>query len=160
MSKKSAGIMMYHFEKDRLNILLGHMGGPFWRNRDDGGWSILKGEYDESEDPFTAAKREFEEETGMRPEGDFIELNELKQSGGKKIKIWALEGYCNPSNLTSNTFEIEWPPKSGKMRRFPEMDRFAWYTIESARKKILKSQRQLIDQLCEILNHDGSGKNA
>jgi predicted NUDIX family NTP pyrophosphohydrolase len=152
MKKNSAGLMMYRFKNGALEILLGHMGGPFWRKKDDGAWSIPKGEYEAEENPFDAAKREFFEETGLRPNGDFIRLTVQTQPGGKRIHAWAFEGDLDPSKLKSNAFELEWPPHSGKISSFPEIDRAEWFLPSAARRKILKGQRGFIDELCTLLD--------
>jgi predicted NUDIX family NTP pyrophosphohydrolase len=157
--KRSAGLLMYKYNEDYLEVLLGHMGGPFWVNKDKGAWSIIKGEYGEDEDPFLAAKREFVEETGLEPSGDFKELKEIKQPSGKHIKIWAFKGDFNPENLKCNTFELEWPPKSGIFQNFPEIDRVAWLPTNIAKEKILKGQIGFIDDLCALLNYDSSIEN-
>lgn len=151
MKKKSAGLLMFHFKNGVLELLLCHMGGPFWKKKDCGAWTIPKGEYEEGENPFDAAKREFLEETGFTPEGTFIKLTPLKQTGGKLISAWAFEGDCDLSKITSNTFEIEWPPHSGRISIFPEIDRAEWFPIILAREKILKGQIGFIEELCVIL---------
>jgi predicted NUDIX family NTP pyrophosphohydrolase len=129
-------------------VLLAHMGGPFWRNKDDGGWSIVKGEYDEHEDAYAAARREFEEETGARPPpGEVLALGELRQPNGKWIMAWALEGDLDPSSIKSNTFVIEWPRGSGEQREFPEIDRAGWFDTAAARRKLVKGQVAFIEEL-------------
>jgi predicted NUDIX family NTP pyrophosphohydrolase len=145
---------MYRFKGKVLEVFLGHMGGPFWAKKDEGAWSIPKGEYEDRENPLEAAKREFTEETGLEPDGDFIELQTLKQPGGKVIRAWAFEGDCDPSGIRSNTFELEWPPRSGKISQFPEIDRARWFPTNLARKKILKGQTGFVDELCELLGYD------
>ena len=134
-----------------LEVLLVHPGGPFWANKDDGAWSIPKGEFDDDEDPLDAARREFEEETGSAPSGDVIPLEPLRQSSGKVVYAWAVRGDFDPSTLKSNTFSMEWPPKSGRQQDFPEVDRAAWFAIEAAERKILKGQAALLRQLREKL---------
>jgi predicted NUDIX family NTP pyrophosphohydrolase len=151
MKKKSAGLLMFRIKNGALELLLCHMGGPFWKKKDSGAWTIPKGEYEEGEEPFDTARREFFEETGFTPEGTFIQLTSLKQSGGKLISAWAFEGDCDVSKLTSNTFEIEWPPHSGKISSFPEIDHAEWFPPDLAREKILKGQIGFIDELCRIL---------
>ncbi|MFH0962516.1 MAG: NUDIX domain-containing protein [Planctomycetota bacterium] len=151
MAKTSAGLLMYRRRQGVLEVLLVHPGGPFWAKKDLGVWSIPKGEYVEREDPLEAAKREFEEETGFRAQGDFQPLTPATQPGGKVVHAWALEGDCDPSSLRSNTFTMEWPPKSGKQRDFPEVDRAAWFSIDEAKQRILKGQLPLLLQLAEIL---------
>lgn len=153
MAKKSAGLVMYRFRDARLEVLLVHPGGPFWRNKDDGVWSIPKGEYTEDEDPFEVAKREFKEETGYEAEGNFIKLAPVKQPSRKIIAAWAFEGDCDAGKIKSNTFSMEWPPRSGKQAEFPEVDRAAWFPIDAAKSKLLKGQVGLIEQLCEALDY-------
>lgn len=154
MKKKSAGLIMYRFRKNILEVLIAHMGGPFWAKKDEGSWSILKGEFNDDENPFDAAKREFEEETNIKPEGNFIELKPIKISSGKRIFAWAFEGNCDPSNIKSNTFKMEWPPKSGKMAEFPEIDKAEWFSTKVAKLKILKGQLGFLNELISILNYD------
>lgn len=152
MPKKSAGLLCFRKGSDGPEVLLVHPGGPFWAKRDDGAWSIPKGEIEPDEDPLMAARREFEEETGFQAVGDPIPLDPLRQSGGKLVFAWAMRGDCDPSRLKSNTFSMEWPPKSGTKREFPEVDRAAWFPIETARRKILKGQAPLIAELEVKLN--------
>ena len=135
-----------------LEVLLVHPGGPFFTKKDAGSWSIPKGEYLSDEHPLDAAKREFKEETGMDPEGEFMALLPIKQSGGKIVTAWAVEGDLDPETVVSNNFEIIWPPGSGKLRSFPEIDKAAWFTLEVAKQKINKGQISLLDQLAELLN--------
>ena len=124
-----------------------HPGGPFWRKKDLGAWSIPKGEYQEDESPLDAARREFEEETGIQPKGEFMALGEVRQSGGKVVSAWAFEGDCDPGTIQSNMFSMEWPPRSGKMQEFAEIDRAEWFTIAAAREKILKAQAEFLVRL-------------
>lgn len=145
--KKSAGILVYRFYSGELEVFLVHPGGPFWKNKDDGAWSIPKGEYADDEDPLEAAKREFEEETGIVCDGKFIMLDPIKQKGGKIVSAWALEKDIDAKSIKSNLFSMEWPPKSGKMQEFPEVDRGAWYELNEAKQKINSSQADFIDQL-------------
>lgn len=147
MSKKSAGILLFHEKDERLEVLLVHPGGPFWMKKDDGAWSIPKGEFTDGEEPLAAAQREFQEEIGALSAGDFIELEPLKQAGGKLVFAWAIRGEFDPSGLKSNMFSMEWPPKSGKQREFPEVDRAGWFGIDAARTKILKGQEPFLNQL-------------
>jgi predicted NUDIX family NTP pyrophosphohydrolase len=147
MKKKSAGILMYKRSGHELLLLLVHPGGPFWARKDFGAWSIPKGEYEEGEDPFTAAKREFGEELGAEPSGEFWELGELVQPGRKTVIVWAVEGDFDTRDLKSNTFELEWPPKSGRRQEFPEVDRADWFAPADARRKILPGQSGFIDRL-------------
>ena len=138
---------MYRHSGNRVEVLLAHPGGPFWSKKDAGSWSIPKGEYADSEDPLAAAKREFREETGFAVIEPLIFLGEIKQPSGKIVCAWAFKGDCDPSKLVSNTFELEWPPKSGKMTAFPEVDRVAWFEIAEAKQRILKGQKDFITAL-------------
>lgn len=149
--KKSAGILVYRLRSKAIEVFLVHPGGPFWKNKDDGAWSIPKGEYTEDEDPLEAAKREFEEETGIPCDGDFIKLEPVKQKSGKLVLAWALEKDIDPDKIKSNLFSMEWPPKSGKMQEFPEIDKGKWYDLNEAKQKINSSQAAFIDQLVEKL---------
>lgn len=146
---------MFRRQARGLQVLLAHMGGPFWQRKEEGAWSIPKGELD-TEEPFHAALREFEEETGYRPTGNFIELTPVKQPGGKTVYAWALEFDCDAARIKSNTFSMEWPKGSGKMCEFPEIDRAEWVPLALARKKILKGQAALLDQLEQKLEAKGS----
>jgi predicted NUDIX family NTP pyrophosphohydrolase len=150
-ARQSAGLLPYRFTDDRLEVFLIHPGGPFWRNKDDGAWSIAKGEYDENEDALAAARREFAEETGTVPHGDFRALGEVKQKGGKIVQAWAVALDIDAGAISSNSFALEWPPKSGKMQDFPEADRAAWFGMEEARRKILSSQAPFLDTLEKLL---------
>jgi len=144
MAKRTAGILLFREAPDGLEVLLVHPGGPFWARKDEGAWSIPKGLVDDGEDPFDAAKREFREETGGAPDGEAIALDPLRQPSGKTIHAWALRGEFDPATLTSNTFSMEWPPDSGQLREFPEVDRAGWFSIEEAGRKILKGQAPLL----------------
>lgn len=128
MLKKSAGILLYRINSSKLEVLLVHPGGPYWAKKDAGVWSVPKGEFEEVEDPLEAAKREMKEETGIKIKGNFIELTPVKLKSGKMIYAWAVCGDCEAENITSNTFELEWPPKSGKREIFPEVDKAEWFT--------------------------------
>jgi predicted NUDIX family NTP pyrophosphohydrolase len=150
MPKLSAGILLFRRRPAGVEVMLVHPGGPFWAKKDAGAWSIPKGLADEGEDLLAAAKREFLEETGMAVDGDFPDLGAHKQAGGKTIVAWACEGDFDPALLKSNTFVIEWPPHSGRMAEFPEVDRAAWYSIDEALEKINKGQRPIIARLREI----------
>ena len=150
MGKQSAGLLMVRYRDSNLEVFLVHPGGPFWSKKDEGAWSIPKGEYTDEEDPLTAARREFKEETGSEAAGNFIPLSPLKQPGGKVISAWAVEGDCRAEAVKSNTFTMEWPPRSGKQAEFPEVDRAAWFSIEQAKKKILKGQAGFIEELCSL----------
>ncbi|MEP7147207.1 MAG: NUDIX domain-containing protein [bacterium] len=145
--KKSAGILLYRLDKNLIEIFLVHPGGPFWAKKDAGSWSIPKGEFTDEEDALTAAKREFFEETGSRVTGDFIELTPVNLKSGKTVYAWAAEGDIDPDKIFSNSFEIEWPPRSGKMQEFPEIDRGEWFSIHVSREKINASQIGLIEEL-------------
>lgn len=147
----SAGILLYHWEKNVLQLFLVHPGGPFWKNKDEGAWTIPKGEFGEHEDPLEAAFRELEEETGFRLRGKAISLGHTIQRGGKKVFAWALEAEIDASKIKSNLFELDWPPRSGKKQQFPEIDRAAWFTVEVARQKINPSQALFIDELVRLL---------
>jgi predicted NUDIX family NTP pyrophosphohydrolase len=147
--KKSAGILLYKRVEKQLLVLLVHPGGPFWKNKDAGHWSIPKGEFSDEENAFDAAIREFEEETGTRLDGYFIELTSVKLKSGKVVYAWALEKDLDADAIVSNTFEIEWPPKSGTLKSFPEIDRAQWFTIEEAWEKINEAMRDFLLQLEE-----------
>jgi predicted NUDIX family NTP pyrophosphohydrolase len=151
MPKRSAGLLMYRRCNGKLELFLVHPGGPFWAKKDEGAWSIPKGEYSDGEDPLEAAKREFKEETGFEVEGETVELRPVKQSGGKIVHAWAIEGNCDPREIKSNTFSIEWPPRSGATSEFPEIDRADWFEAEAAKKKILSGQVGFIDELVDIV---------
>jgi predicted NUDIX family NTP pyrophosphohydrolase len=150
MSKKSAGLLLYRNPPHGVEVFLVHPGGPFWAKKDDGAWSIPKGEFAEGEDALQAAKREFLEETGFTIDGAFEPLTPVKQSGGKVVYAWAVEANVDASATRSNSFSLEWPPQSGKSREFPEVDRAAWFDLTHARRKILKSQVPLLEQLTKI----------
>lgn len=151
MAKVSAGLLMYRRRGGRVEVLLVHPGGPFWRNKDAGAWSIPKGEVQAGEDPLAAARREFEEELGLRAEGPFTQLSPVKQRGGKVVHAWAFEGDCDPAAIRSNTFTTEWPPRSGRMAEFPEIDRAEFFTLAEALDKVNPAQAGLIDQLGRLL---------
>jgi predicted NUDIX family NTP pyrophosphohydrolase len=143
---------MYRRRQGIVEVLLAHLGGPFWAKKDLGAWSIPKGGIHPDEDPLDAAKREFEEETGLSVSGEFIPLTPIKQSGGKIVHIWAIEGDCDASAIKSNTFMIEWPPRSGRRQAFPEIDRAEWFSLDDAREKVTKGQRGFIEELRQILD--------
>jgi predicted NUDIX family NTP pyrophosphohydrolase len=149
MPASSAGILMYRRTRRALEVLLVHPGGPFWRNKDDGAWSIPKGEIDEGEDPAEAALREFMEEIGSVPDGPRRSLGDIRQRGGKRVHAFAVEGDIDAGAIASNTFEIEWPPKSGRLQTFPEVDRAGWFDLPVARVKIIESQRLFLDRLAD-----------
>jgi predicted NUDIX family NTP pyrophosphohydrolase len=152
VAKRSAGLLMYRRTPDQLEVFLVHPGGPFWVKKDLGAWSIPKGEYDESEQALEAAKREFQEETGFTPNGDFVELGTIKQSGGKLVSAWTFEGDYDPALLKSNLCRVEWPPRSGRMIECPEVDRGAWFSLAEAKHRILKSQQPFLDTLAHALH--------
>jgi len=147
MPQRSAGILMYRRASGVVEVLLVHPGGPFWAKKDDGAWTIPKGLYGPGEDALAAAQREFTEETGATPAGAFISLGDFRQSSTKTVSAWAVEGEFDPAKLTSNSFSLEWPPRSGRPQEFPEIDRAAWFSPEDARRKILKGQVAILDAL-------------
>ena len=148
MAKRSAGILLYRRREGEIEVLLVHPGGPFWMKKDAGAWSIPKGEYAEGDDPLEAAKREFREETGFEPPTSVLhELSEVKLASGKVVRAWAQEGDCDANMIASNRFAIEWPPRSGRMQQFPEVDRAAWFPLAVAREKINAAQRAFLDRL-------------
>jgi predicted NUDIX family NTP pyrophosphohydrolase len=151
MPKRSAGLLLFRRKGSSPELLLVHMGGPFWAKKDDGAWSIPKGLYEEMEDPLAAARREFEEETGCVPPDDAFELGHFKQAGGKVIAAWAAEGDFDLRNFRSNMFEMEWPPRSGKRAEFPEADRAAWFAPAEALRKVTKGQVPIVDTLLRKL---------
>ena len=151
MPKTSAGLLMYRLAKGQLQVFLVHPGGPFWEKRDLGVWSLPKGEIGAGEEALEAAKREFEEETGFRPAGEFLPLSSLKQPGGKTVSAWAFEGDCDSEKIRSNRFTLEWPPRSGQQREFPEIDRAGWFAIPDARAKILAGQVGFLEDLASKL---------
>lgn len=151
---RSAGLLMYHRRGGQVQVLLAHPGGPFWANKDDGAWSLPKGEYADGEDPLAAARREFLEETGFEAAGGFLPLGEVRQRSGKHVAAWAFEGDCDCALLQSNAFEMEWPPRSGRMRSFPEVDRIEWFTLDEAKRKLLPAQAPFLDRLRQQLNGD------
>lgn len=147
MAKKSAGILLYRYNNLSLEVFLVHPGGPFWKNKDLGAWSIPKGEFTDEENGLDAAIREFKEETGSKLSGNFIQLSPVKQKSGKMIYAWAIKGNIDASAIQCNTFEMEWPPKSGKMQSFAEVDKGDWVSIDEAKQKINSSQAALVDEL-------------
>jgi predicted NUDIX family NTP pyrophosphohydrolase len=150
MPKISAGLLMYRRRNGRLEVLLVHPGGPFWAKKEQGAWSIPKGEVERGEDAFSTAKREFEEELGLRPEGDFTELGSVEQKGGKSVQAWAFEGNCDPASIHSNKFLMEWPPRSGKTQEFPEVDRAQFFDMKEAKQRINSAQAELLANLERI----------
>jgi len=147
MPPLSAGILLYRRREGGIEVLLVHPGGPYWRGKDAGAWMIPKGQIEPGEEPAAAALREFEEELGMRPEGLPQPLCRIRQKGGKWVEAFALEGDLDPAAIASNVFEAEWPPRSGRLQSFPEVDRAAWFALDEARHKILPSQRPILDRL-------------
>lgn len=158
MPKLSAGLLLYRIADGDLEVLIGHPGGPFWARKDDGAWSIPKGEYTEGEDPWTVAQREFCEELGKTaPDGPRIDFAPVKQPSGKVITAFAVRGDLELEGTFSNTFELEWPKGSGKVREFPEIDRVGWFPVAQARSKLLKGQRPLLDHLISAVGGDEPG---
>lgn len=152
MPKRSAGLVVYQADDDAVRVLLVHPGGPLWARRDAGAWSIPKGEYAEGDNPLEVAYREFSEELGQpAPAGQALPLGQVIQSGGKRVSAWAVAGDVDVTQVTSNTFEMEWPRGSGRTRRFPEVDRAEWFSLPVAREKILKGQAPLLDRLTDAL---------
>jgi predicted NUDIX family NTP pyrophosphohydrolase len=151
MAKQSAGLMMYRKRKGMLEVLLVHMGGPYWARKDAGAWTIPKGGVEPGEDLLDTAKREFTEETGLTASGEFVELGSVKQKSGKIVTAWAFEGDCEPATIQSNTFTMEWPPRSGKQQEFPEIDRADFFGLDAARAKILESEADLVRRLEETV---------
>jgi predicted NUDIX family NTP pyrophosphohydrolase len=147
---KSAGVLLFRRREDDIEIFLVHPGGPFWAKKDDGAWSIPKGLYDDDEDPLAAAKREFTEEVGSSIDGEFTALGEFKLPSGKRLSVWAVEGDLDAASITSNLFEMEWPPRSGKQAQFPEVDRAGWFTPDAARVKLTKGQLQVLDAFLKL----------
>lgn len=153
MPKQSAGLLLFRESGGQLEVLLVHPGGPFWTKKDDGAWSIPKGEFNSDEEPLAAARREFEEELGAAVDGEFVPLGNVKQAGGKVVHAWALRGDFDPSRLKNSPFSMEWPPRSGRQQEFPEVDRAEWFSVETARTKILKGQAEFLDRLLEQGRH-------
>ncbi|HQL91610.1 MAG TPA: NUDIX domain-containing protein [Syntrophales bacterium] len=151
MAKQSAGLLLYRVHEGALEVFLVHPGGPFWAKKDLGAWSIPKGEIEEGEDLLEAARREFAEETGFRPEGVFRELAPVRQKSGKVVRAWAVEGDCDAAAIRSNTFPLEWPPRSGRWMDVPEVDRAGWFDLDTARAKILEGQRGLLEELRRLV---------
>jgi predicted NUDIX family NTP pyrophosphohydrolase len=152
MPRRSAGLLMYRIKDGATQVLLAHPGGPYFVKKDDGAWSIPKGEPDTEEDLLITAQREFEEETRVKPTGPFIPLKPVKQKGGKIVHAWAVEGDCDPATIQSNTFTMEWPPRSGQQQAFPEVDRAEWFDLATAKRKAKSGQVGLIDELEIILS--------
>ena len=152
MPKLSAGLLLYRIRDGSVEVLIGHPGGPFWSKKDDGAWTIPKGEYDENEDPWAAARREFTEELGEPvPDGPRVAFPPLRQPSGKIITAYAVCGDLDLTDFVSNTFTLEWPKGSGNVREYPEIDRVDWFSVDAARSKLLKGQRPLLDQLMSVV---------
>jgi predicted NUDIX family NTP pyrophosphohydrolase len=152
VARRSAGILLHRAGPDGVEVLLGHMGGPFWARKDAGAWTLPKGEYGDDETPEAAARREFTEELGLPvPSGELVPLGEVKQSGGKVVTAWALRADLDPADVVPGTFDLEWPPRSGKVAQFPELDRVAWFGLDAAAAKIVKSQSPLLTALAATL---------
>ncbi|MES2999841.1 MAG: NUDIX domain-containing protein [Pseudomonadota bacterium] len=151
--RHSAGLLMYRrIAGGTIEVLLAHPGGPYWRNKDAGAWTIPKGEFEAPEEALAAAQREFLEETGIAPQPPFEAIGEIRQKGGKRIQAWAFEGDADPAGLQSNEFEMEWPPRSGKLQRFPEVDAIAWFSPDEARLKMNPAQAEWLDRLAHALD--------
>lgn len=155
MGNLSAGLLMYRERGGAVEVLLVHPGGPFWVKKELGAWTFPKGECAPGEDLLACARRELEEETGLAPAGPYIPLTAIKQPGGKVVHAWAFRGDGDPDALRSNTFTMEWPPRSGRRREFPEIDRAAWYRLDEARRRVLPSQARFLDELERILSRGG-----
>ncbi|MFF9110183.1 MULTISPECIES: NUDIX domain-containing protein [unclassified Streptomyces] len=148
--RHSAGLLLFRRAPGGLEVLLGHMGGPFFAKKDAGAWTVVKGEYDPDEPAWEAARREFREELGLAPpDGEAVPLGEVRQSGGKTVTAWAVEADLDPDAVTPGTFVMEWPPRSGRMREFPELDRVAWFALDEARAVIVRAQTAFLDRLAE-----------
>jgi predicted NUDIX family NTP pyrophosphohydrolase len=161
MPKLSAGLLLYRISDDVVEVLIGHPGGPFWARKDDGAWSVPKGEYTDDEDPWAAAQREFTEEIGMpAPAGERIDLPAVRQPGGKIVTVFAVAGDLDVTDAVSNTFTLEWPKGSGKFREYPEIDRVGWFPVAEARSKLLKGQRPVLDFLMQAPGLAGFGQGA
>ncbi|MBB4780572.1 NUDIX domain-containing protein [Streptomyces rapamycinicus] len=159
--KRSAGLLLYRDAGPAVEVLLAHMGGPFWATRDEGAWTVPKGEYDEDETPEAAARREFQEELGVAPPGgEPVPLGSVTQTGGKVVIAWALRGELDPAGITPGTFAMEWPKGSGRMREFPEIDRVGWFGLDEARRKLVTKQRVFLDRLEERLRSAQDAEDA
>jgi predicted NUDIX family NTP pyrophosphohydrolase len=157
-TSRSAGLLMYRIGERGLEVLLAHPGGPFWSRKDEAAWTLPKGECNEGEEALAAAQREFTEETGFTACAPFLPLGEVRQKSGKRIAAWACSGDCDPALLRSNSFEMEWPPRSGRMQSFPEIDRAQWFTAAQARHKLIAGQVPFIDALEQLLAADGAAR--
>ncbi|MFD7611583.1 NUDIX domain-containing protein [Streptomyces sp. NPDC059828] len=156
MAKRSAGLLIFRAAGPEVEVLIAHMGGPFWASRDAGAWSIPKGEYGPEEEPEAAARREFEEELGLpAPAGERLPLGESRQPGGKLVTVWAVEGDLDPEGLEPGMFSMEWPPRSGVLREFPEIDRVGWFSLERAAELLVPGQRIFLDRLAHHIRQEG-----
>ena len=153
--RTSAGLLMYRIRDGQLQVLIVHPGGPFWTKKDAGSWSIPKGEIEAGEEEFAAAQREFQEETGVVPAGPFINIGEITQKGGKRVRAWAFEGDCDSAAIVSNTFSLEWPPRSGRMQSFPEIDRAEFVGASTARDKLNPAECDFVERLQKALGMEG-----
>jgi predicted NUDIX family NTP pyrophosphohydrolase len=151
MTKVSAGVLLYRRRGGELEVLLVHLGGPFWAKKDAGAWFVPKGEVHPGEEELAAARREFAEETGLSADWELMELGSVRHKSGKKVSAWAMEGDCDPSSLRSNTFEMEWPPKSGKKKEFPEIDRAGFFGVQAAREKMHPSEFPFVERLAALV---------
>jgi predicted NUDIX family NTP pyrophosphohydrolase len=152
LAKHSAGLLMYRrTASGAVEVLLAHPGGPWWARKDQGAWTLPKGEYQDGEDALACARREFQEETGLAPSGPLAPLGEVRQKSGKHVTAWTFEGSLDPADLRSNLFEMEWPPRSGKLREFPEIDRIGWFDLDTARIKLLPAQVPFVERLAAAL---------
>lgn len=156
-TRMSAGILLFRRRAAVLEVFLAHPGGPFWARRDDGVWTVPKGLVDPGEEPLSAARREFEEETGFPIDGEFLSLGAIRMKSGKSVAVWAVAGDVDAAAIRSNTVAIEWPPRSGRVREYPEVDRCAWFDVPSARRKLHPAQQPLLDRLLEVVGASGSG---
>ncbi|MCL6670056.1 MULTISPECIES: NUDIX domain-containing protein [Streptomyces] len=158
-ARRSAGLLLYRHTEDGLEVLLGHMGGPFFAKRDAGAWTVPKGEYEPDEPAWEAARREFREELGLEPpDGRAVELGEVRQTNGKTVTAWAIEADLDPAAITPGTFVMEWPPRSGRTQEFPELDRVAWFGLDRGREVIVKAQAAFLDRLAEHSAGRGSAE--
>ncbi|WP_354699150.1 hypothetical protein DSM112329_04858 [Paraconexibacter sp. AEG42_29] len=155
----SAGLLLFRRSGDALEVLIAHMGGPFWARKDEGAWSIIKGQYEPPEEPFDAARREFTEETGSPPPtGTPLPLGDVVQGSGKRVTAWAIESDFDPGSIRSQTFTVEWPPRSGKMQEFPEIDRAEWFDADTAKGKLVRAQAAFVDRLVRELGEPAAAE--
>lgn len=156
MARRSAGLIPFRWADGGLEVLLGHMGGPLWARKEKGAWTVVKGEHDDAEEPLAAAEREFTEETGLpAPDGERVPLGTIRQKGGKEVVAWAVAGDVDADACVSGTFEMEWPPRSGRRASFPELDRFRWWPVEEAKDVVVGAQVELLDRLAEAVPRPG-----